>query len=212
MKPEGYPLPWHDELDTPYWKLNARLCLISAAWRDFQKNKNMNELIPHIDDALAHKQTAMTFHIITCPSSDTMPLSRLLAPYGAWIPTEHRHRRATRQRKAHKQEVAALPGYIYIPADIALPDIPGKTFQKWHRDCKPVTVTAKELDRMRSCQNRPVPRDKLPEVGAWVACNVAGFQGLRGRISHCSRRQATVVFESLPPVKVPVGLVEVVDG
>ena len=48
-KPKGYPLPWCDKLDMPYWKVNIFLICKYKDWSFFQKNKSMREIIPVID-------------------------------------------------------------------------------------------------------------------------------------------------------------------
>lgn len=48
-KPEGYPLPWCEALDAPYWQLNLRLIALRPGWSDWQKSRPMSEIIPEID-------------------------------------------------------------------------------------------------------------------------------------------------------------------
>lgn len=48
-KPEGYPLPWCDAIDLPYWKVSYFLCHTREGWREWQTGKRMAEIIPHID-------------------------------------------------------------------------------------------------------------------------------------------------------------------
>lgn len=49
MKPEGYPLPWNDAMDLPYWQINAILCFGREGWREWQGPRTMREIIPEID-------------------------------------------------------------------------------------------------------------------------------------------------------------------
>lgn len=52
MKPERYPLPWCDALDSPYWQVNVMLCGSRPDWREWQAQKDMREIIPAIDKIL----------------------------------------------------------------------------------------------------------------------------------------------------------------
>lgn len=52
MKPEGYPLPWCDALDAPYWAINMDFILGLSGWLDWQSGKPMSEIIPKIDELL----------------------------------------------------------------------------------------------------------------------------------------------------------------
>ena len=52
MKPDNYPLPWCDKLDTPYWKINIQWCILDKDWADKQAYKPMSEIIPWIDKKL----------------------------------------------------------------------------------------------------------------------------------------------------------------
>jgi len=56
-KPEGYPLPWCDELDRPYWQINVLLCLTRPGWREWQGKRPMAEIIPDIDNLLRRTAT-----------------------------------------------------------------------------------------------------------------------------------------------------------
>lgn len=49
MKPAGYPLPWCDALDTPYWWINFVLCSAREGWAKWQSKLSMAEIIPEID-------------------------------------------------------------------------------------------------------------------------------------------------------------------
>jgi hypothetical protein len=51
--PVGYPLPWCDMLDVPYWRINAFLCNFRAGWREWQAGLPMSRIIPEIDALLA---------------------------------------------------------------------------------------------------------------------------------------------------------------
>lgn len=51
--PAGYPLPWCEQLDLPYWKVNMMLCGTVDGWRSWQAHKPMAEIIPKIDEKLA---------------------------------------------------------------------------------------------------------------------------------------------------------------
>lgn len=50
-KPEGYPLPWNDEWDEPYWKINIYCCTLIPGYSEWQKGMKMDEIIPYIDFA-----------------------------------------------------------------------------------------------------------------------------------------------------------------
>ncbi|MCT8002972.1 hypothetical protein NZL82_13915 [Sphingomonas sanguinis] len=45
MKPEGYPLPWCDEVDAPYWHLNLLFCS-NRDWARWQRDRSVGEVIP----------------------------------------------------------------------------------------------------------------------------------------------------------------------
>lgn len=47
-KPDGYPLPWCDKLDMPYYAVNLLLCN-KKEWRECQAYKRMDVIIPWID-------------------------------------------------------------------------------------------------------------------------------------------------------------------
>ena len=49
---EGYPLPWCDALDAPYWVVNFQWCGSREGWRKWQAGKPMSEIIPEIDRLL----------------------------------------------------------------------------------------------------------------------------------------------------------------
>ena len=51
--PAGYPLPWCDALDTPYWQVNMFLCNFRAGWREWQGGLPMSKIIPEIDKLLS---------------------------------------------------------------------------------------------------------------------------------------------------------------
>lgn len=51
-KPDGYPLPWCDALGMPYWQVNFQLCAQRPGWRDWQRGKDMQEIIPRIDQLI----------------------------------------------------------------------------------------------------------------------------------------------------------------
>lgn len=46
---EGYPLPWCDEFDVPYWVANIDLIRSREGWAEWQSRRSMNEIIPEID-------------------------------------------------------------------------------------------------------------------------------------------------------------------
>lgn len=52
-KPAGYPLPWCELLDAPYWQVNLALCVARDGWSIWQSHKPMVEIIPEIDRLLA---------------------------------------------------------------------------------------------------------------------------------------------------------------
>lgn len=52
MKPEGYPLPWCERLDKPYFKINFMLCMTREGWWEYQKGIPMYRLIPEIDQII----------------------------------------------------------------------------------------------------------------------------------------------------------------
>ncbi len=58
MAPSGYPLPWCDVLDAPYWQINIQLCSLSADWKSFQRGRAMADVIPVIDRLIAGTSTA----------------------------------------------------------------------------------------------------------------------------------------------------------
>lgn len=51
-KPDGYPLPWCEKADLPYWKINLWMCFIFPEWREYQARLPMSEIIPIIDNIL----------------------------------------------------------------------------------------------------------------------------------------------------------------
>lgn len=53
MKPDGYPLPWCEAVDMPYWAINSMLIDRKCGWAEFQANRPMAEIIPEIDKLLA---------------------------------------------------------------------------------------------------------------------------------------------------------------
>lgn len=55
MKPQGYPLPWCDALDAPYWRANLLLGATRPGWTEWQARKDMREIIPEIDRVLAEQ-------------------------------------------------------------------------------------------------------------------------------------------------------------
>lgn len=55
MKPNGYPLPWCDALDVPYYKINLALCLQLKGWKEKQRHRPMSEIIPWIDELIVGK-------------------------------------------------------------------------------------------------------------------------------------------------------------
>jgi hypothetical protein len=52
-KPEGYPLPWCERLDIPYWQINVTMCAHAQGWREWQSGRGMTEIIPEIDRRLS---------------------------------------------------------------------------------------------------------------------------------------------------------------
>jgi len=52
MKPSGYPLPWCEKLDLPYYQINLQLCFSVPGWGERQAYKPMSEIIPWIDELL----------------------------------------------------------------------------------------------------------------------------------------------------------------
>jgi hypothetical protein len=44
----------------PYWQINCVLCLSEPGWREWQKDRPMNEIIPHIDERIATRNSAPT--------------------------------------------------------------------------------------------------------------------------------------------------------
>lgn len=52
MKPAGYPLPWHDVLDVPYYQVNSVFGVFVRGWSSYQAKRGMQELIPAIDRML----------------------------------------------------------------------------------------------------------------------------------------------------------------
>lgn len=51
-KPAGYPLPWCERLDMPYFRVNMLLIFSRQGWSEWQARKSMAEIIPVIDDLL----------------------------------------------------------------------------------------------------------------------------------------------------------------
>jgi hypothetical protein len=62
-KPKGYPLPWCDLTDRPYWRENLNLFLTEEGWWEYQRNRDMGELIPMIYNILV-KRTATYDEVI----------------------------------------------------------------------------------------------------------------------------------------------------
>jgi hypothetical protein len=50
MKPDGYPLPWNEQLDMPWWKINYGLCIYKPGWAEFQKGMSMAEIIRYLTE------------------------------------------------------------------------------------------------------------------------------------------------------------------
>lgn len=51
-KPDGYPLPWCDFADKPYYSINLYLCLTNPEWRKRQAYIPMATVIPWIDELI----------------------------------------------------------------------------------------------------------------------------------------------------------------
>lgn len=51
-KPEDSSLQWCEKFGVPYWKLNLLLIWIEDGWWCFQSKKDMDFLIPHIDNKM----------------------------------------------------------------------------------------------------------------------------------------------------------------
>ncbi|HEX8418965.1 MAG TPA: hypothetical protein VF638_03020 [Sphingomonas sp.] len=49
MGADGYPLPWCDELDAPYWQINIGLNINRRGWGEEHAGHSMAEIIPSID-------------------------------------------------------------------------------------------------------------------------------------------------------------------
>lgn len=61
-KPEGYPLPWCEDLDRPFWWVNLWLCATRSGWRQWQRGKDMREIIPEIDGLVNGDGSVLTSH------------------------------------------------------------------------------------------------------------------------------------------------------
>lgn len=44
--PAGYPLPWCDALNRPWWEINRERCHADRVWRDWQAPRPMTAIIP----------------------------------------------------------------------------------------------------------------------------------------------------------------------
>lgn len=53
MKPAGYPLPWCDFFDAPYWQVSVVIVAIIPEWGKWTRGKPMSEIIAEIDRMIA---------------------------------------------------------------------------------------------------------------------------------------------------------------
>lgn len=53
MKSDGYPLPWCEALDLPYWQINWAMRLLRPEWAEAQTGREMAQIIPEIDALIA---------------------------------------------------------------------------------------------------------------------------------------------------------------
>lgn len=56
----GYPLPWCEAVDRPYWQINLYLCCRLPKWAARQSKLAMADIIPVIDRDLADGRLIIT--------------------------------------------------------------------------------------------------------------------------------------------------------
>ena len=146
----------------------------------------------------------MLYQIYHC--RDTFEQCRAAKEFRAWIPVEKvlvlNWRGTGRSRKIPR---AAMPGYIFIPAETAL------AYENWCRrsflycrplldaDCRPAVSTLKELHLMQEELRRMTPNPAKPplyHVNQKVEIGFGPFAGKLGKIVKIGQDgQARLQFE-----------------
>lgn len=158
-----------------------------------------------------------TWLVLRCASSDTLALARALSnedgrwgDHGAWTPVWKRRHRKPRSPRFELREVAAIPSFIFVPADRVdtLPIIPGKPYSLMRFDGRLVRIDDAQLDHLRKIDTQPRDTVKvLPKIGARIRFNDGPFQGLKGKVVYATHRYATVMVEGFQqPLKIPPSL------